>query len=89
MQATASYLLILQKYINLLFIIYYFPINNIKRKKKKKTELKVSLKVFPVNYNPLGTNDIIDGHRYLMKETYYKICLDLLKYVYCIINSQS
>ena len=50
MQATAFYLLMLQKYINLLFIIHYFPINNIK---KKKTELKGSLKVFPVNYNPL------------------------------------
>ena len=84
MQATAFYLLMLQKYMNLLFIIHYFPINNIK---KKKTELKGSQKVFPVNYNPLGTNDIIDGQRYLIKETYYKICLDLLKYVYYIINS--
>ena len=51
----------------------------------EKTGLKGSIKVFPVDYNPIDINDIIDIHRHLMKKTYIK-CLHLLKNVSCIIN---
>ena len=36
---------------------------------KKKTGLNGSVKVFSVDYNPIDTNDFLDIHRYLIKET--------------------
>ena len=35
----------------------------------KKTGLKESVKGFSVDYNPIDTSNILDIHRYLMKET--------------------
>ena len=37
-------------------------------KKKKKTGLKGIVKFFYVDFNPIDTNDILDTHKYLMKE---------------------
>ena len=41
-----------------------FTIDNI-----KKAALKEVLKVFSVDYNAIDINDLLDIHRYLMKET--------------------
>ena len=41
----------------------YFTIN-----KMKKTGLKGSVKFFSVDFNPIGTNDILDIYKYLMKK---------------------
>ena len=35
----------------------------------KKTGLKGVVKFFPVDFNPIGKNDIIDIHKYLMERT--------------------
>ena len=77
MEATVSYLLMLQKYItseqktqikeNALCLgntSKDFTINNM-----KKTGLKGVVKFFSVDYNPIDTNDILDIHKYLMKKT--------------------
>ena len=45
-----------------------FTINNL-----KKTGLKGYVHFFSVGYNIIDTNDIFDIHKYLMKETSYKI----------------
>ena len=53
-----------------------FAINNM----KKKTGLEGSVKFFSVDFNPIDTNDILDIHKYLMKENIIlKKCLELLK----------
>ena len=44
----------------------------------KKTGLKGGIKVFSVNYNAIDTNNILDIHIYLMKETWYKMFIILL-----------
>ena len=41
-----------------------FTINNM----KKKTGLKGAVNFFSVDFNPIDTNDILDIHKYLMKE---------------------
>ena len=33
----------------------------------KKAGLKGVAKIFPVDFNPIDTNDILDIHKYLMK----------------------
>ena len=38
------------------------------KKKKKKTRIKEIVKIFYVDFNPIDTNDILDTHKYLMKE---------------------
>ena len=35
----------------------------------KKTGLKGVVKLFPVDFNPIDTNDILNIHKYLMKRT--------------------
>ena len=35
---------------------------------EKRTGLKGSVKLVSVDFNPIDTNDILDIHRYLMKE---------------------
>ena len=42
-------------------------INNTKN--KNKTGLKGVEKLFPLDVNPVDTNDILDIHKYLMKRT--------------------
>ena len=39
----------------------------------KKTGLNGIIKVFSVDYNAFDTNDILDIHKYLMKEIWCKI----------------
>ena len=51
-----------------------FKINNM-----KKLRLKGSVKVFSVDYNATDTIDILDLHRYLMKDTWYKIMFAVIK----------
>ena len=36
---------------------------------KKKTGLNGSVKLFSVDYYPINTNNFLDIHRYLIKET--------------------
>ena len=76
MEATVSYLLMLQKIYQLKAkdpeikdyalclgnISKEFTINNM-----KKTGLKGTVKFFSVDFNPIDTNNILDIHRYLMK----------------------
>ena len=38
------------------------------KKKKKKTELMGSVKLFSVDYRSINTNEILDIHKYLIKE---------------------
>ena len=45
----------------------------------KKTGLKGSVRIFSFDYNAIDTNDILDTHRYLMKEAWYKIMLGFIK----------
>ena len=45
-----------------------FTINNM-----KKNRIKRNCKNFSVYFNTIDTNDILDIHKYLMKEKYYKI----------------
>ena len=44
-----------------------FKINNMK--KKKKNRIKTNSKFFLVDFSPVDTNDILDIHKNLMKET--------------------
>ena len=39
-------------------------------KKKKKNRMKRSCKIFSVDFNPVGTNSILDFQKYLTKRTY-------------------
>ena len=78
MEATVSYLLMLQKCINskeknseikdyalcLANISKTFTINNM-----KKTGLEGVVNFFSVDCNPIYTNDILDIYKYLMKRT--------------------
>ena len=34
--------------------------------------MKGIVKLYPVDFNPIDTDDTLDIHRYLMKEIYYK-----------------
>ena len=73
MEAAVSHLLMIQRNINSRQKIqkqnYFqvtskdFTIDNM-----KKTEIKGSVKVFSIDYNAIDTSDILDIHRYLMKE---------------------
>ena len=51
-----------------------------------KTGLKGIGNFFSVDFNSNDNSDILDIHRYLMKGKLYKIMLELLKNVYCIIK---
>ena len=48
----------------------------------KKIGLKGVVKCFPVDFNPIDTNDILDIHKYLMKKTYNKVMLGLIKKIF-------
>ena len=62
-----------------------FAINNMRR-----TVLKEGVKFFPVGFNPIDTNNILDVHKYLMKGAWFKIMFGLIKkYIYWIINWSS
>ena len=87
MEATVSYLSMLQKYINskqdseikeyalcLGNISKDFTINHM-----KKTGLKGIVTFFSIDFNPTDTKDILDIHKYLMKGTWYKTMFGLIK----------
>ena len=40
--------------------------------KKKKTWLKGSVNFFSINYRSINANEILDIHKYLMKELFFK-----------------
>ena len=37
---------------------------------------------FPVDFNPIDTNDIIDNHKNLMKRICYKVMFGLIKKIF-------
>ena len=47
-------------------------------KKKKKTGWKGSVKDFSIDYNAIITSNISDIHRYLIKNTWYKIIFGII-----------
>ena len=49
-------------------ILKDFTINNL-----KKNMIKMSCKIFSVDFIPIDTSDILDIHKYLMKRTCYEI----------------
>ena len=91
MEATVSYLLIPQNYINskqknseikdyalcLGNVSKDFTINNM-----KKAGLKGVVKCFFIDFNPIDNNDILDIHKYLMKRTWQKIMFALIKQIF-------
>ena len=77
MEATVSYLLMLQKIHQLKakdleIKPYHLCFGNISKDFRldntNKTGPKGSVKVFSVDYNAIDNNDFLDIHRYLMKE---------------------
>ena len=90
MEATVSYLSMLQKYISskqdseikeyalcLGNISKDFTINHM-----KKTGLKGIVTFFSIDFNPTDTKDILDIHKYLMKGTWYKTMFGLIKKIF-------
>ena len=55
-------------------------------KKKKKKKLKASVRVCSVDYNAIHTSNILDIHRYLMKETCYKTMFLFIKNICSVIK---
>ena len=53
-----------------------FTLNNMKNRSNRK------LKILSVDYNTINTSDNLDIHRYLMKETFYKIMFGLTNQKY-------
>ena len=47
---------------------------------KKKKGLKGSVNFFSVEFNPIDTNNVLDIHKYFMKETWYNLENNLRKY---------
>ena len=48
----------------------------------KKTGLIGVIKIFPLDFNPIDTNDILDIHKCLMIRTQYKTTLWLIKKIF-------
>ena len=94
MEATASYLLMLQKIHQLKAkdleikpnqlcfgnISKNFTLDNM-----NKTGPKGSVKLFSVDYNAIDNNDFLDIHRYLMKDTLYKIIFAIIKRMFVVL----
>ena len=57
-----------------------FTLNNMNN-----TGLKGIVKVFSVDYNPISTSDILDIHRYLMKETQYETILRVIGNMFIVL----
>ena len=83
METAVSYLLVLQKYINL-SQKYPLCLGNISKdftidnSKKKKTGLKERVNFFPADYRSLNTNEILDIYKHLMKELFFKYFMELM-----------
>ena len=83
METAVSYLLVLQKYINL-SQKYPLCLGNISKdftidnSKKKKTGLKERVNLFPADYRSLNTNEILDIYKHLMKELFFKYFMELM-----------
>ena len=78
MEVIASYLLMLQKYLNSKekkseIKDYPLCLGNISKdfiiNKMKKTGLKRIVKNFSVDFNPIDTNNILDVYKYLLRTT--------------------
>ena len=76
MKAIASYLLMLQKYINskqktqnkILFRVQTIFQKILQLKiLKRKAGLKRIVKTFSIDFNPIDTNDVLDIHKYSIK----------------------
>ena len=48
----------------------------------EKAGLKGVANFFPVDFNPIDTNDIIDNHKNLMKRICYKVMFGLIKKIF-------
>ena len=55
----------------------YFTVNNL-----KKTALGGVVKFFPVDFDPVDLNDILDIDKYLMKRKWYKIMFSLIEEIF-------
>ena len=47
-----------------------------------KTGLKAAIKVFSIDFSIIDTNDVLDMHKHLMKETWCKIMSELIKKIF-------
>ena len=45
-------------------------------------QLKVVIKCFSIDFNPIDTNDIWNNHKYLMKRTSYKMMFGLIEKIF-------
>ena len=45
--------------------------------------------MFSVDFNPIDTNNILDIHRYLMKEAQYKIIFGIIKKMFNTVNASN
>ena len=50
----------------------------------KKAGLNRNVKVAFVDHNPIDTNNILNTHRYLMKETWHKIMFGIIKNMFIV-----
>ena len=90
MEATVSYLSMLQRYINLKqdteIKDYALCLGNVSTIFRliiwKKTELKGVVKFFSVDFNPLDSNNILDNHRNVMQKTWNKTIFALIKNIF-------
>ena len=48
----------------------------------KKTVLKVVVKFFSIDFNPIDINDILDIYKYLIKRTWCKIMFGLIMKIF-------
>ena len=48
----------------------------------RKTGLKGVVNFFSVDFNPIDTNHILNTHKHLMKGTWYKIMVGLIKKIF-------
>ena len=85
MEQTVIYLLMVQKFINLKQKILRLFLRNISKDffvdNIKKTGLNGYAYDFSVDYHAIVVDDMLDIHKYLMKKSNIKSCLDLLKNV--------
>ena len=45
-------------------------------------QLKVVIKCFSIDFNPIDTNDILNNNKYLMKRTSYKMMFGLIEKIF-------
>ena len=60
------------------YVCAIFKMTLHEKKKKKKLGWKGSVKDFSIDYNAIITSNISDIHRYLIKNTWYKIIFGII-----------